>query len=434
MVDARRLGEARWSSANTWTFISFAVGLLLESYVFSLPSIADTWVKIPTSLTELMLAWAPIWLIIGIGIAGPMADRLGRKVTLYVTLGAYAVGGILLVFAQSYVLILVSLALMLMAGGGEMNSIMVATHELMPRRHRGKAMMMEINAINLGGLVLGLLALSSATSAVPFQRGVVGAAVLLVVVILLFARANMPESVLWLEKRGRHEEALRQVKAYWGDRWQEETAPEPPAAAAAAAVTSGIPFRMVVMIVIAAANTIGFGLVAYTFAYHFFPGLQPTILVVYEGIGFAGGFLGLFADRVSRRQLLFWSFAGTFVLTVILGLTTGWWSHDMTVFWILVGILAVVNSLCYLTEDTVKAEVWPTVQRGTLTAVARFVSIGLYIPAIYLTANMPVNTYFLFNAGVWLAGLIAAGAWLWRGHETGLGMSIEAASGEVGGA
>jgi len=189
-------------------------------------------------------------------------------------------------------------------------------------------------------------------------------------------------------------------------------------------------FTMVVMIVAAAANTIGFGLMAYTLAYAFFPHLQPTILVVFEGAGFIVGFLGLIADRVSRKKFLFWSFLGTFILTAIVGLTTKTWEHDMTLFWILLVILAGFNSLCYLTEDTLKAEVWPTLHRGTLTAIARFVSIGLYIPAIYVVAHMSPTHYILFNAGVWFVGLLAAAAWLVWGRETGRGLSIQTASGE----
>ncbi len=432
MVNVSRVGEARWTGRTTWMFISFALGLLLESYVFSLASIAVYWVNIPKSLGELLLAWAPIWLIIGIIISGPVADHLGRKVTLYITLAFYAVGGVLLYFASTYPLLLVSLALMLMAGGGEMNSIMVATHELMPRKHRGKAMMMEINAINLGGLILALLAMSSATSAVHAQRNIVAIAVVIVVVILVFARASMPESVIWLEKRGRHEKAMQQVRAYWGADWETALAPEPaPPTTAAANRQNSIAFRAVVVTLIAAANTIGFGLVAYTFAFQYFPHLQPTILAVFEGVGFAGGFIGLVADSVSRRKLLFWSFFATFVLTVIVGVTTGIWTHQMTLFWILLVLLSIANSVCYLTEDTVKPEVWPTEVRGTWTAVTRFLSIGLYIPAIYLTAHLSASSYFLFNAGVWLVGLLAATAWLIYGRETGQGVSIATASGET---
>ncbi len=76
-----------------------------------------------------------------------------------------------------------------------------------------------------------------------------------------------------------------------------------------------------------------------------------------------------------------------------------------------------------------KAEVWPPEVRGTWTAVTRFLSIGLYIPAIYFAGSLPINSYFLFNGAVWLVGLLAAGAWLLWGRETGQGVSIEMASG-----
>jgi hypothetical protein len=69
--------------------------------------------------------------------------------------------------------------------------------------------------------------------------------------------------------------------------------------------------------------------------------------------------------------------------------------------------------------------------RGTLTAIARFISIGLYIPTIYITANMSPTHYILFNAGVWLVGTLAAAAWLIWGRETGRGVSIQVASGET---
>lgn len=432
MVNVARLGEAHWSRKTTWMFISFALGLALESYVFSLASIAIYWVPIPKSLGDLLLAWAPIWLIIGIILAGPFADKYGRKITLYLTLVLYAIGGAVLFFSTSYTLLLAALALMLMAGGGEMNSIMVASHELMPRKHRGKATMMIINGINFGGLVLGVLALTSAAAKVSFQRDVVAVAVLVVVAILYLTRRSMPESFLWLQKKGRENELQETVQSYYGADWQAEVQLDPPAPKPVASVSRlSTTWTMILMILMAAANTIGFGLMAYALAFAFFPHLQPTILAIFEGVGFVIGFVGLIADRVSRKKFLFWTFLGTFLVTLVIGLTSGSWQHNMGLFWVLLVILAGFNSLCYLSADTVKAEVWPTVQRGTLTAVARFVSIGLYIPAIYLTSTMAPAQYISFNAAVWFVGLLAAGAWLLWGRETGLGLSIQTASGEA---
>ena len=438
-INLEQLGEARWTRKTTWMFISFVLGLALESYVFSLPSIATLWVHMPKSLGHLMLAWAPIWLIIGIILAGPFSDKYGRKVTLYATLVFYAIGGILLFFSNTYSLILVSLALMLMAGGGEMNSIMVASHELMPRKHRGKASMMIINGINFGGLALAILALATAalkgSAAIGAQRTVVAIAVLVVVAILFATRASMPESFLWLKKRGRLGDLEKAIRTYFGNdvsarAVMEDTQVTREARTTARPSAGRLWFTMIVMIVVAAANTIGFGLMAYSLAYDFFSGLQPVILAVFEGAGFVIGFVGLIADRVSRKKFLFWSFLGTFVMTVIVGLTTNIWQHDMTLFWVLLIVLAGVNSLCYLTEDTVKAEVWPTLHRGTLTAVARFVSIGLYIPTLYLAPTKP-GAYILFNAAIWFVGLLAAAAWLIWGRETGHGLSIQEASGEA---
>ncbi len=438
-VNVEKLGEAPWSDKTTWMFVSFVLGLALESYVFSLASIAIYWVTMPKALGELLLAWAPIWLIIGIIVAGPFSDRYGRKVTLYTTLGLYAVGGVVLFFSTTYVVILIALALMLIAGGGEMNSIMVASHELMPRKHRGKASMMIINGINFGGTVLAVLALATSAlkgqAVVSVQRDAVAIAVLIVVSILFATRLSMPESFLWLEKKGKTDKLERTITSYFGSEVVDEARAERGGESVQAAVTrqpsTGYTvFTMVIMIVIAAANTIGFGLMAYALAFAFFPHLQPTVLAVFEGAGLVIGMFGLFADRVSRKKFLFWSFVGTFVMTVIVGVTTKVWEHDMTLFWILLVILAGINSLCYLTEDTIKPEVWPTLHRGTLTGLARFISIGLYIPSIYITANMSTSHYILFNAAVWLVGTLAAGAWYLWGRETGKGLSIQVASAE----
>ena len=66
----------RWTSTDTWAFISFSMGMFLESYIFGMASIATTWVSIPPDYTAILLSWSPIWLILGIAVAGPVSDRI----------------------------------------------------------------------------------------------------------------------------------------------------------------------------------------------------------------------------------------------------------------------------------------------------------------------------------------------------------------------
>ncbi|MCL5116050.1 MAG: MFS transporter, partial [Firmicutes bacterium] len=66
--------QEQWTRADSWSFWAFGIGMLMENYIFSLAPIANGWVhNMPKSLTSLLLSWAPIWLIIGIAVAGPVS-------------------------------------------------------------------------------------------------------------------------------------------------------------------------------------------------------------------------------------------------------------------------------------------------------------------------------------------------------------------------
>ncbi len=83
--------------------------------------------------------------------------------------------------------------------------------------------------------------------------------------------------------------------------------------------------------------------------------------------------------------------------------------------------------LGYLAEGTLKSEVGDTKSRGSLTALVRFLGIGLYIPTIYITSSYSLNQYILFNIVVWIAGSAGAVAWFIGGKETGKGIPVEMA-------
>ncbi|MHB8323202.1 MAG: MFS transporter [Candidatus Dormibacteria bacterium] len=430
------VGE-HWVATDSWNFSSFFLGMVLEAYIFGMATIATGWVTTPTSLRSLLLAWAPLWLIIGIAATGPLSDRIGRKTTFYLTMSLYGIGAVGLVFSFSYVLILIFLAIMLFAAGGEMNAILVASHEVMPTRHRSKTMMLEISGINLGGVILAAVSLLSASRGVPFQRGMIAVTFLVVLLVLLFARTRTPESIRWLRARGRDGDAQTQIDRFYGA--VEYRARDAAAAAATAAARASGSVRMVPLwlrlfatTATAFAGAAGFGLLTYVLGPAHFPKLTAAILLVATLTGLVSSFFAFWADRLSRQQLLLVGYGGAFVVTLVIALFTNAWAASAALFFFLLVVLNVFVNIGYLTEDTLKGEVWATERRGTYSALVRFVSIGLYIATIYITQNFNLTEFAFFSLFVWAIGLAGAVAWFFGGVETGKGVSLEVASSQAG--
>ncbi|MHB8312200.1 MAG: MFS transporter [Candidatus Dormibacteria bacterium] len=436
-ADATTSGE-HWVPTDSWNFTSFVLGMLLEAYIFGMATIATGWVTMPTSLRSLLLAWAPLWLIIGIAATGPLSDRIGRKTTFYLTMSLYGIGAVGLVFSFSYVLILIFLAIMLFAAGGEMNAILVASHEVMPTRHRSKTMMLEINGINLGGLILASVSLLSASKGIPFERGMIAATFVVVLAVLFFARTRTPESIRWLRARGRDGEAQAQIDRFYGAAEYRARDAAAQAATKAAQTAGGVrrvplSLRLFATTATAFAGAAGFGLLTYVLGPAHFPKLTAAILMVATLTGFISGFFAFWADRLSRKQLLLVGYGGSFVMTLVIALFTNAWAASATLFFLLLIVLNVFVNIGYLTEDTLKGEVWATERRGTYSALVRFVSIGLYIATIYITQNFSLTGFAFFSALIWAIGLAGAVAWFFGGVETGKGVSLEVASSQAGG-
>ena len=225
----RAIEDLRWSRAHTWSFIAFALGLLFEAYLVGIAPIATTWFTLPSSLEALTLIWPFLWLIVGLIFVGPLSDRFGRKRLFILTMSMYAIGIAIFIvttlFIPNYVSLLVTLAIMLAAAGGEMNVILTDVHEVMPRRHRSKAAFFLINFINVGFIIVSLISLNTQLIGPYYQRlaiGIIGAVIL---VVLVISRMNMPESIRWLERKGRINDAIREVGKYYGVRLDPGTLP-----------------------------------------------------------------------------------------------------------------------------------------------------------------------------------------------------------------
>ncbi|MHB1593549.1 MAG: MFS transporter [Streptosporangiaceae bacterium] len=447
MVDAdtRTTGytrDERWTRTDTWLFVSFALGYTLEAYIFTLAPVATGWFAEPTALRSLLLSWAPLWLIIGIAIAGPLGDWLGRRTTFYITMACYGIGAIGLFFSSSYALVLTFLAVLLAAAGGEMNMIMVTAHETMPTRHRSKVAMLGINFINLGGVIVAVvdIATSAATNSHTFQRAMVALTLLAVLALLLFARTRTPESPRWLLRKGRTEQARSELLRFYGaeeiaarrravERAQARAREE--AAATPRRAPRRYPplwLRLTAIILIAFADTTGFGLLTYTLGPVHFPHLIGYIILATTLTGFASGIVALWADRFSRRWYILIGYAGSLAFTLIAWATESTWARALALFWVLLVAISIFVNIAYITEDTLKGEVWPTRSRARFTALCRFVSIGGYIGTIYWTESFSTSQLIFFNSMVWVLGLIGAVLWFFGGIETGKGTDLETVS------
>jgi MFS family permease len=438
--------DERWTRTDTWLFTSFALGYVLEAYIFTLAPVATSWFSEPAVLRSLLLSWAPLWLIIGIAIAGPLGDWLGRRTTFYITMTCYGIGAIGLFFSSSYALVLVFLALLLAAAGGEMNMIMVSVHETMPTKHRSKVAMLGINFINLGGVIVAVVDVvtSAATSSHSFQRGMVALTLLAVLSLLLFARTRTPESPRWLVRKGRADRAAAELARFYGaeeiaarraavERAQSRARAEAASRSAQGAVRRRryppLWLRLTAVIFVAFADTTGFGLLTYTLGPVHFPKLTGYIILASTLAGFGSGVVALWADRFSRRWFLLIGYAGSLLFTLVAWATESAWVKALALFWVLLVALNVFVNIAYITEDTLKGEVWPTRYRARFTALCRFISIGGYIGTIYWTQGFSLSHLIFFNVMVWVVGLAGALLWFFGGIETGQGTDIETVSG-----
>ncbi|MFP3259086.1 MAG: MFS transporter, partial [Caldivirga sp.] len=130
--------ESGWGLVHTIALVSFSLSTMIEAYIYSISYIATGWVSVPRYLTALLTIWPPLWLLIGGVTMGPLSDLIGRRNTLYLTLLMYIMGAIGLTIGGGYLTLLLFLSLLLMATGGEYNTVMVATHEYFPRRVRSR--------------------------------------------------------------------------------------------------------------------------------------------------------------------------------------------------------------------------------------------------------------------------------------------------------
>ncbi len=235
--------------------------------------------------------------------------------------------------------------------------------------------------------------------------------------VMYLIRLRLPESVMWLEAKGRAGRAEEELKRYYGTNSAQDSVVKP-------ARLPPLWFRILIGGIIGWAYTAGFSLIVLTLGPYFFPSLTDWLIFIFGIVAFLAGFIGLVADRFNRKPMLLFSALAVVVFGYLFIPTLNYWLKDTLLFWLLfVGVSIFIN-IYFLAEDTLKSEIWPTSRRGLYTAIVRVISLGGSIPVLFLAVNLPVLSYMWLGIGIFAAGLCAAVAWYIWGIETSRGRSV----------
>ncbi len=180
-------------AARTTAFI--AIGLCLLAAMLEGFDIASMGVAAPKmapalglSKPEAGMAFSAslFGLLFGAAIAGPLADRIGRKPILLGAVVIYGLFSLLTAFAARYELLLAVRFLTGLGLGGAMPMLIAVTSELATEKHRTAAVASVTAGMPLGGALVGLLARTDLAQADWRLIFLVGGAAPLVMAVALW--------------------------------------------------------------------------------------------------------------------------------------------------------------------------------------------------------------------------------------------------------
>ncbi|MBP1241098.1 putative MFS transporter [Frigoribacterium sp. PvP120] len=174
---------------------------------------------------------------IGAALGGTLSDRLGRRTVFALTLLVYGLATGVSALSWSVGALLVLRFVVGLGLGSELPVASTLVSEFSPRRIRGRVVVLLEAFWAVGSIAAALVGYLVVPTSDDGWRWalLIGA---LPAAYAVFVRLRMPESVRYLESRGRHDEAERTVRAF--ERAAGVPAPAPADVAAASARATGL--------------------------------------------------------------------------------------------------------------------------------------------------------------------------------------------------
>lgn len=200
-------------------YIYLAVLATIGGFLFGFDSanIGSALVVLPFHLgpvgTGIVVSGASLGAFVGALLAGPLADRLGRKSLLLADSALFAIGSIVSAVAVEPVLLVVGRVIIGISIGADSAIATAYIAEFAPKERRGSLAIIQQWMITIGILSAYVIAVIILVVA-PGSASTVGWRILLGIgfipaIVSLLMRARMPESPRWLLEHGKEAAALK---------------------------------------------------------------------------------------------------------------------------------------------------------------------------------------------------------------------------------
>ncbi len=427
----KRIDYAKWGRPHWAIFASTSIGYLMWGVIGSL-----AYLFYP-SVNALWFLTAPILgqLVGDLGLSYLSDRRLGRKTAFYLTMLLYGVGSLIIAVSTATVSkspaypYLVALGIVLGEIGveGEVPISLSFQAETLPLSDREKILVLTPNFDNVGAMLAALVGflVYGAVGSRYIELQVLGYFALLLTLFAFAIRYLVPESARWLAHKGRLEDAKRAAEVFTPS--ESKVTRNPEAARSLAA-------RFWFLLAIGVSQYLTYGLMAYVVADYYFTGNSVNLVVLVANLAAAttGFVVSFFITKVSLKTYGFAVYLGGTLSMLPILYTLGSLGSNYTLFYLLLAVNMAFSEMAWSVRTVLEPILMPTRLRAFMVGLIRLGPILGYTASIYLTSNLSLRGFVVYNMGLWTLGAVATLLWLLKGYDVH-GVSLEdAASEKVG--
>ena len=396
---------------------------LLDGILFSIVPSTVYLINELVQYAPIIFAVNSIAFMLGSLTWGLVADRVGRRVSLITSLLIYIVSTILYaslcwVGITNPSLIIIITSLINFGVGAEVGPSYSILAELIPSRHRGKALMLATNFWNVGAALIASVSLwyRELTSNIHIALLYTFVTAIFLSLIAILMRLHMPESPRWLLTRGRVNEAVNILKLFLG------TTEMPPQVVGVSLRTAFVRYRLRLMILLISVTSqlLTYNIVAYYLPYSegfVFGVATAPLIIALSNIGASLGALPLIPIIDSSRKLaMLASFSGG--LLTGLSITLAHMYPHWNAFALGLILNMVFAEWAWASVVTLESELFPTGVRASLAGFITGFAWSTNSVIVYLENVITAQNLLILTDVLWGLGLAAAVIWVLYGIES----------------